>query len=79
MTETTPNAGVGEAGPQVEGYITKEEVARRIKKTVRTVEHWQRRGILPYVKVGQSVLFKWPVVEAHLDRHFGVCRSKPAK
>ncbi len=79
MTETTPNAGTGEAGPQVEGYITKEEVARRIKKTVRTVEHWQRRGILPYVKVGQSVLFKWPVVEAHLDRHFGVCRSKPAK
>ena len=79
MTATKLNQASGETGPHIEGYITKEEVARRIKKTVRTVEHWQRRGILPYVKVGQSVLFKWPVVEAHLDRHFGVCRRQPAK
>ena len=33
------------AASQPEGYITKKEVARRVKKTVRTVEHWQRRGI----------------------------------
>jgi excisionase family DNA binding protein len=54
-----------------EGYITKEEVARRLAKTVRTVENWQRRGYLPFIKVGQSVLFRWSDVVAHLEMKFG--------
>ena len=58
----------------VEGYITKNEVARRLKKSARTVENWQRRGIIPFVKTGHSVLFNWHVVQTHLDRHFGVNR-----
>ena len=62
-----------------EGYITKEEVAKRLKKTVRTVENWQRRGILPFVKAGRSVLFKWADVEAHLQEHFRVCRRTLSK
>ena len=32
-----------ESGSEAEGFITKEEVAKRLKKTVRTVENWQRR------------------------------------
>ena len=62
-----------------EGYITKREVARRIKKTVRTVEHWQRTGALPYVKIGQSVLFKWADVEAHLHTNYRICRPRQEK
>jgi excisionase family DNA binding protein len=65
--------------PQPEGFITKKEVALRVKKTVRTIEHWQRKGILPYVKAGQSVLFKWADVERHLQRNFRVCRFKKPK
>ena len=61
-------------GHAVEGYLTKEEVAKRLKKTVRTVENWQRRGIVPFVKAGRSVLFKWADVEAHLQSNFRVCR-----
>lgn len=53
-----------------EGYITKEELAQRLKKTVRTVENWQRRGYLPYRKIAQTVLFRWSEVVAHLDQNF---------
>ncbi|HWV98527.1 MAG TPA: hypothetical protein VNZ64_02425 [Candidatus Acidoferrum sp.] len=60
-----------DAGVQEE-FITKEEVARRLKKTTRTIEHWQRRGYIPFVKVQQSVLFRWSRVVAQLERKFGV-------
>ena len=69
------------SGPAVgvpEGYITKDEMARRLKKTVRTIENWQRRGIVPFVKAGHSVLFKWTDVEAHLQTNFRVCRTSRA-
>ena len=62
------------AGRVVSGevYITKEEVAKRLMKTARTVERWQRRGYIPFVKVGQAVLYKWADIEARLDQRFGV-------
>ena len=56
-----------------EGFITKETLAIRLSRTVRTVENWQRRGIIPYVKCGRCVLFKWTDVETHLQTHFRVC------
>ena len=62
-------------GAEPEGYITKEEVAKRLKKTVRTIENWQARGILPFVKAGRSVLFKWSDVESHLQSNFRICRK----
>ena len=55
-----------------EVYVTKEEVAKRLMKTARTVERWQRRGYIPFVKVGQAVLYKWADIEARLDEKFGV-------
>jgi hypothetical protein len=58
-----------------EGFITKDEVARRLKKTTRTIEIWQRKGLIPYVKAGKSVLYSWPDVAEHLQSKFGVCRS----
>jgi hypothetical protein len=42
-----------------DGFIGKSEVARRINKTVRTVENWMEDGILPYYKIRRSVVFKW--------------------
>ena len=62
-----------------EGYITKEEVAKRLKKTVRTVENWQAKGLLPYVKIGRSVLFNWSDVESHVQTNFRIVRRSPAK
>lgn len=57
---------LSEIAGRAEEYIVKDEIARRIKKTVRTVENWQRKGLLPYYKVGRSVMFKWSEVEKHL-------------
>ncbi len=56
-----------------EGYITKAEVAKRLKKTPRTIEYWQKKGIIPFVKVNQSVLFNWADVQRHLEANYRVC------
>jgi excisionase family DNA binding protein len=62
--------------PVGERYLSKMEVAARLGMTVRTVEHWMRRGIIPYVKIGKgrraTVLFKWAEIETHLRKCFGV-------
>ena len=34
--------------PTQEEFITEEEVAHRLKKTKRTVEKWQRCGLIPF-------------------------------
>lgn len=49
-----------------EKFISKREVARRLGKTIRTVDHWMKRGLLPYYKIGRTVSFKWSEVEQRL-------------
>lgn len=66
MTETAHATTTGQLPAQPEGYIGKTEVARRLNKTIRTVDNWMKRGLLPYYKMGRSVSFKWNDVEAHL-------------
>jgi excisionase family DNA binding protein len=61
---------------QVEGFIYKPEVARRLKKTIRTVDNWMKRGVLPYYKLGRTVAFRWSEIEAHMKLNFRVC-SQP--
>jgi DNA-binding transcriptional regulator YiaG len=58
-----------------EDVITKDEVARRLKKTARTVENWQRAGRIPVIKVGYTVLYLWSRVLRHLEKHFQVRRK----
>lgn len=50
-----------------ETLIDKREVARRLSKTVRTVDYWMKRGKLPYIKIGHSVLFRWGAVIEKLE------------
>ena len=57
-----------------EPYITKNETARRLGKTLRTVDNWMRRGLLPYYKIGRTVVFKWSDVEASLAQSCRVVR-----
>lgn len=52
--------------------ITKGELAARIKKTQRTVDVWMAKGILPYYKLGRTVMFRWSVVLAHLEAYHRV-------
>ncbi len=55
--------------------LTKEELAPRMKVSVRTIEQWQHDGHLPFLKLGQVVLFYWPEVVKHLTTNFTVRRS----
>jgi excisionase family DNA binding protein len=57
-----------------DSFISKKEVAARLGKTARTIEHWMQRGVIPYLKLGRgrraTVLFKWADIEAHLKSNF---------
>lgn len=55
--------------------LTKEELAPRMKVSVRTIEQWQHDGHLPFLKLGQVVLFYWPDVVKHLTANFTVLRT----
>lgn len=47
--------------------LGKPGIARRLNKSVRTVDDWMKRGRLPYIKVGRSVLFRWGAVLEKLE------------
>ena len=55
-------------------FLVKWQVAQRLQKTTRTVELWTRRGILPCLKIGRSVLYFWPDVEKQLRDNFTLNR-----
>jgi excisionase family DNA binding protein len=61
-------------GQTAESFIPKEEVAKRLGKTVRCIDNWMARGLIPYFKIGRSVSFKWSDVESHLAQTCRVCR-----
>lgn len=71
-TSVPQNQSIGAQQP--EPYIDKAEVARRLRKQVRTIDNWMRDGKIPYFKIGRSVNFKWSDVESHLAANFRVCR-----
>jgi excisionase family DNA binding protein len=72
MIDTVPHSEASGANQVPEGYITIEEVAQRLKKTPRTVRNWQKRRVIPFIKIGRSVLFRWREIEAHLEQNFRV-------
>lgn len=73
---TTQPADANQPVEAPPGYIQKQELARRLCKTTKTVERWMQEGAIPYMKIGTgrraTVLFRWDVVQAHLESKFGV-------
>jgi hypothetical protein len=55
-TTAMPSAN---SGSGLDEILTKKQLAERLHVTVRSLENWQRRGILRYVKIGKIVLFIW--------------------
>ncbi|MEI6390202.1 MAG: hypothetical protein WCK27_10075 [Verrucomicrobiota bacterium] len=58
------------AGP--EGYIDKRELAKRLGRTVRSVDTYMALGMVPFYKLGRTVAFKWSEVDAHIKAHYRV-------
>ena len=79
MNQTAQETTIAPPGNPSDVMLNKRELAERLKMTVRTVENWQRRGALPFVKVGKVVLFHWPDVLEHLKTNYRVCRRTITK
>ncbi|MBS0657727.1 MAG: helix-turn-helix domain-containing protein [Verrucomicrobia bacterium] len=45
---------------------TKLAVARFAQTTTRTVEHWMKKGVIPFIRIGRLVRFDLAEVEAAL-------------
>lgn len=71
-----PLGVTGPSGREVEWFIDKREVSRRLRASQRTVDQWMQEGVLPYYKIGNLVRFRWNEVEAHLRQS---CRVVPAE
>ena len=74
MAETAQANTTSQPSETPEEFIGKPEVARRLNKTIRSVDNWMKRGLLPYYKIGRSVSFKWSDVENHLAQTCRVSR-----
>jgi excisionase family DNA binding protein len=66
---------IGEQQPAAENLLTKEQVAQRLQVTTRTLESYQRKGRVPFLKIGRTVRFSWSDVQRHLRDN---CRVGPA-
>lgn len=63
---------------QHEDLLTQDEVAPRLKVTVRTVVRLQNDGVLPFILLGKAVRFHWPTVISHLNANCTVVRASGA-
>ena len=66
MSETNINTG-----GQVQEYLTKEELAKRLKATRRSVDNYVAKGIIPKIKIGGLSRFNWVHVCDALENQEG--------
>ena len=64
MLESTQNQDIERASDSLD---TKRELAARLRRSTRTVDDWMRKGKLPYLKIGKTVLFRWEDVLEKLN------------
>lgn len=72
LLHNTPANGTPPPAAAPESFVSKPVVAERLGKSVRTIDNWMQWGILPFYKIGRSVVFKWSEVEHALAQ---TCRS----
>lgn len=56
----------------IERWVGKKEVAEHFKISVRTVDNWMKRRLLPYIRTGRNVRFKLSEAEETINRCFKV-------
>jgi excisionase family DNA binding protein len=55
---------------QIEDYVTKPELARHLRVSVRTVDNMMARHDIPYVLIGRLVRFKITEVDQSLEQKY---------
>jgi hypothetical protein len=48
--------------------LMEEELAARLKKAPRTVRDWREKRLIPYIRIGRSILYDWDRVLAALQK-----------
>lgn len=64
----TPDVPAGCPSPGE--FLTKREMAARLKVSLRTIENWQLGSLIPHLKIGNTVRFYWPAIVAQLHKNF---------
>ena len=77
--ERGPDETHATKGTDAEPYIGKAEVARRLGRTVRTVDKLMNKGRIPFYKFDWRVAFRWSEVQAHFSETCRVCRRNEVK
>ena len=54
------------ASATIGNLITIQAVARNAAVSVRTAQKWAYAHKIPYIKIGRTIRFRWPAVEAAL-------------
>lgn len=63
---------MSENAKQTERTSTKEDIRDFYRlKTVRTIELWMKRGLIPYTKIGKLVRFDLEEVKAAMKERCG--------
>jgi len=57
---------------QSEGYVTKVELARHLRVSVRTVDNLMARNDIPYLVLGRLVRFKISEVDHALEQKYRI-------
>ena len=56
----------------LEGWVSKKGVAEHFNISVRSIDNWMKRGMLPYIRTGKSVRFKLSEAEETLNHCFKI-------
>jgi predicted DNA-binding transcriptional regulator AlpA len=57
-----------------EGFIDKRELAKRLGKSLRAVDGYIAKGLVPHYKWCRTIAFKWSEVEAFMRENCRVSR-----
>ncbi len=55
--QSTPARAVG--APESTGMLTRQDLAKQLRISTRTVDEWRKDQVIPCIKVGKVVLFYW--------------------
>ncbi|GHV42460.1 transcriptional regulator [Bacteroidia bacterium] len=61
----------GSYRPPLDGerFLTDKEVTRQLKVSRRTLQEWRYSGRIPYLQIGNKILFRESDIQAMLDKN----------
>ncbi len=61
----------GATATPAEGWVMKKEAAKHCNISLRTLQNWMEKGLIPYIRLGpRNIRFKLSAVDLALKRRF---------